>query len=405
MAAKVLHLLSQRPGRTGSGVTLDALARYATRRGWEQRAVVGVPADDPRPAVAELPAGQVLPLPFGEPPLAFPVPGMSDVMPYPSTVFSQMSAARLAAYRRAWRAHLEAVVRRFRPDIVHSHHVWIASSLVKDVAPDTPVVTHCHATGLRQMTLCPHLASEVRAGCRRNDRFVVLHHGHAEQLADVLELPPRRIHGVGAGFMSRFFHAAGRAPAAGRLLYVGKLSAAKGLPWLLDAVERLRPLLPSLEMHVAGSGSGPAADGLTRRMRAMAPAVVLHGALSQPRLGELMRTSAVCVLPSFYEGLPLVLVEAAACGCRLVATRLPGVVEQLAPALGAVLELVPLPRLSGPDTPVVEDLPAFVDALTAALAAAFAKPPPSPESLATVLGTFTWRSVFARVEAVWNELL
>ncbi len=78
---------------------------------------------------------------------------------------------------------------------------------------------------------------------------------------------------------------------------------------------------------------------------------------------------------------------------------------QLAPALGAVLELVPLPRLSGPDTPAAEDSPAFVDALTAALATAFAKPPPSPESLAAVLGTFTWRSVFSRVEAVWKELL
>ena len=37
------------------------------------------------------------------------------------------------------------------------------------------------------------------------------------------------------------------------------------------------------------------------------------------------------VLPSFYEGVPLVLAEAAACGCRLVATALPGVREALAP--------------------------------------------------------------------------
>ena len=56
-----------------------------------------------------------------------------------------------------------------------------------------------------------------------------------------------------------------------------------------------------------------------------------------------MRRSTVCVLPSFYEGLPLVLVEALACGCRLVATDLPGVVDELAPRIGAALELVELP--------------------------------------------------------------
>ena len=76
-----------------------------------------------------------------------------------------------------------------------------------------------------------------------------------------------------------------------------------------------------------------------------------------------MRRSSICVLPSFYEGLPLVLVEAMACGCRLVATDLPGIVEELAPRLGDALELVTLPTMAGVDTPVEAELPAFVDRL------------------------------------------
>ena len=59
----------------------------------------------------------------------------------------------------------------------------------------------------------------------------------------------------------------------------------------------------------------------------------------QPQLAALMGRCHAFVLPSFYEGLPLVLAEARACGCRLVATALSGVVSQLAPPLGEDLLL------------------------------------------------------------------
>ena len=124
----------------------------------------------------------------------------------------------------------------------------------------------------------------------------------------------------------------------------------------------------NLRLHIAGSGAGPEAEALRQRMRALAPAVVLHGQLDQPQLADLMRRCGVCVLPSFYEGVPLVLVEAAACGCRLVSTALPGVVERIAPHLADRLTLVPLPRLKGSDQPVAADLPRFVADLEAALA-------------------------------------
>ena len=45
-APTVLHVLSQRPSLTGSGITLDALVRHSLP-GWQQHAVVGVPAAAP----------------------------------------------------------------------------------------------------------------------------------------------------------------------------------------------------------------------------------------------------------------------------------------------------------------------------------------------------------------------
>jgi alpha-maltose-1-phosphate synthase len=394
--ATVLHILTQRPSLTGSGVTLDALTRHAQAAGWDQHAIVGTPAKDPHPPVGPLPPDRIHPLVFGRAPLSFEVPGMSDVMPYRSTVFSEMTPEQLDAYQAAWREHLAQVIDEVNPALIHAHHIWLVGSMLKDLAPGIPVVSHSHATGLRQMKLCPHLAEQVKSGCARNDRFAVLHNGHAAGLAEALDVPHERIDVVGAGYREELFHTNGASTDRGRrIVYVGKYSRAKGLPWLLDAIERV----PGVELHVAGGGAGVEAEALRARMETMG--VHLHGQLAQPELAELLRGCAVCVLPSFYEGLPLVLVEAAACGCRLVATDLPGVVEELSPHLGAALQLVKTPRLIGPDEPIAEDLHAFVDALTEAIETSLEQPAVEPGALAR----FTWRAVFERVERVWDELL
>jgi len=407
MRRTVLHVLSQRPSLTGSGVTLDALGRHAAHR-WNQHAVVGVPSGEPIEDLPGVDPQRVHPLAFGEPPLDFRVPGMSDVMPYQSTVFSKMTTPQLAAYREGWRRHLGRVLDLARPDVIHAHHIWILGALLKDLAPDIPLVLHCHATGLRQATLCPHLAEEVRRGCARADHFAVLHGDHATDLADALGVAPARIHVVGAGYRDDLFHARGRGRGRDRsagtdLVYIGKYSRSKGLPWLLDALEPLADRHPSVTLHVAGSGAGPEADALRRRMEGLAPRVVLHGHLPQARLADLLRRCHVLALPSLYEGVPLVLAEALACGCRLVATRLPGVESQIAPHLGPWLELVDLPRLQTVDTPEPEDTQAFVARLVQGLDAALGKPPASPQDAA--LAPFTWKAVFARVEAVWREAL
>ena len=97
---------------------------------------------------------------------------MSDVMPYPSTVFSSMSKAQVDGYRQAWRQHLEELLDRTRPQLIHSHHVWLMSATLLCVLEQrrdpTPVVIHSHATGLRQISLCPHLADEVVMTCRES---------------------------------------------------------------------------------------------------------------------------------------------------------------------------------------------------------------------------------------------
>lgn len=401
----VLHILSQRPSLTGSGVTLDALVEQAAGAGWSQHVVVGVPASTPSPGVASLRPERVDPVRFGAPPLDFPVPGMSDVMPYPSTRFSAMTEDQLQRYRAVWASHLSRLVESVRPNVIHAHHIWIVGALLKDLAPEIPVVSHCHATGLRQLELCPHLAPEVRTGCARNDRFAVLHAGHAEALSTALSVSPERIEIVGAGYRSDLFRTGPEEARRERIVYAGKYSRAKGLPWLLEAFERVRGRRPACELHIAGSGAGPEAEMIERRLGEI-DGVVVHGMLDQPRLAGLLRSARLFVLPSFYEGVPLVLVEAAACGCRIVATALPGVIAELAPHLSPHLTTIALPRLEAVDQPVSEDLPAFVDHLEAAILSGLAADPALPDSgTASLEDRFSWNAVFRRIDKIWRQLV
>ena len=367
--------------------------------------VVGVPLGAPSPKVGGLEAELFSPLFFESKALPFPVPGMSDVMPYKSTRFSAMGPEQLALYRKVWAAHLKAVIHRFQPHLIHTHHIWLMSALLKQVAPDIPVITHCHATGFRQMILCPHLKNEVIEGCRRHDHFVVLHSGHARELSRTLKVPKQKVSVVGAGYSEALFHNRLSKPARGpRALFVGKYSAAKGLPWLLDALEILLEKKPSLELHVAGSGSGAEAEALRGRMEGLSPSVVIHGLLEQRALAGLMRSCAVIVLPSLYEGVPLVLIEALACGCRVVATELPGVMEKIHPVMGDYMESIPLPRLESADRPRVEEQPAFVENIVSAMERALVKSENPLDLASRSLEAFSWGSVFERIEKVWRHM-
>jgi len=126
-------------------------------------------------------------------------------------------------------------------------------------------------------------------------------------------------------------------------------------------------------------------------------------------LAAIFRRSHLLILPSFYEGLALVLLEALACGCRLVSTNFPGLEEVLGELPGSYCRLVELPRLKSLDTPFLEDEASFEGRLAAAIQdqiEAVQKEPKMDAALMTpILKEYTWTRVFERVEQVYFRAL
>jgi len=98
---KILHILSQRPDATGSGFFLQNMLRQSAARGHNNYLVCGVPAGD-IPVLDCIDKDRCNFVFFDSPDLHFPIPGMSDVMPYRSSVFSELTEKELLAYENAF---------------------------------------------------------------------------------------------------------------------------------------------------------------------------------------------------------------------------------------------------------------------------------------------------------------
>jgi glycosyltransferase involved in cell wall biosynthesis len=411
---KILHLLSQQPGQTGSGVALLAMVRHGAAAGFRQRTVIGLPGSEPLPDLPPLAPNDVFPVRFDRPPVAFAIPGMSDIMPYPSTRFSAFTAEMLESYLQAFTAALADATADFQPDVIQSNHLWLLTALARVLFPDTPLCAYSHGTELRQLQNAAMLAPFVVPACSAVDRAFALHLDNRERIAAAYGIPEARIRVVGAGFREDLFNGdPACAPAGDReeliVVYAGKISAPKGVPWLVEAMRRIRPPAGKrVKLLLAGSAGGAGAD-VIRRQAADLENVVFLGALPQEQLARVLQTADVFVLPSFFEGLPLVVIESLACGCRVVTSDLPGLDSWMPEGLCAegLVERVPLPRLIGPDTPQTEDLPAFVERLAEALNRQLARSlecgrPSDPHGR---LEPLTWAGVFERMQSSWRELI
>lgn len=424
---RVLHTLSQRPQQTGSGITLDELIHHGNKALYNQEVIVGVPANGPYPNVGGLPPSAIHQVKFGEQPLNFPVPGMSDVMPYESSRWSSLTKEQLTTYKTRWCEVLTSTVNKFRPSLIHTNHIWLLSSLLKELFPQIPVVAHCHATGLRQMELCPHLKEDVIKGCRAINAFAVLHSEHRDKLSKICNIDPSKIHIVGAGFNPGIFKVTegtgsknldplttteARVQCENSIInvaYAGKYSLSKGLSSLLDAIELINRNKLKIVLHVAGSGSGSEAVSLKQRMVKMTNQVIMYGQVDQVGLSAIFNRCSLIALTSFYEGLPLVLIEALSCGCQIVSTKLPGVVNELVPWVGDYISLVDLPPMTTIDKPLQDGLKGFAEDIADTLIKTSEKSSPKENNklkkdVKTALDRFTWDGVFRRVEEIWTKV-
>lgn len=134
--------------------------------------------------------------------------------------------------------------------------------------------------------------------------------------------PPRR-----DGTGSFVFHPEKRDTDSSYVLSVGRLNHGKGYADLIEATGRLAARASVPDLFIAGKGPLEASLKAQAREAGIGDAVTFLGFRPQEELVSLYRDASVFVLPSRYEGLPTVLLEAMACGCPVLATQVGGASE------------------------------------------------------------------------------
>lgn len=413
---KILSITAQKPHSTGSGTYMTELVRAFARMGHSQAVVCGIFPDD----IVDFPDGvSCYPVFFSENKadllaapckaaqakfrtLPFPVVGMSDIMPYTSTRYRDLTAEMISQFETSFIDAAGRAIADLDPDLIICHHLFLLTALVRKHFPDRRIVGISHGTDLRQMINCDNLRDIVRPYIKELNAALALHAEQRIQIIDIFGMDESRVSVIGSGYNNKLFNTEGRTDRSHgdplRIAYAGKISRPKGVPEMLAALERLAADsdVPAFELTMAG---GCQDEVMQEKLTALPVWAEWLGQIPQTALADLLRRTDIFILPSYFEGLPLVLIEAMSAGAVPVSTDLPGIKSWIDKNVGGSNAVfVPMPQMKSIDEPTDAGRKAFIDDLAAALRSLISSfssgdlPGPLPDTSA-----ITWDGLAARL--------
>ncbi|CAA9488616.1 MAG: hypothetical protein AVDCRST_MAG38-2489, partial [uncultured Solirubrobacteraceae bacterium] len=222
---------------------------------------------------------------------------------------------------------IASLIDRHEPRAVHTHHfAGLASGVAAATLKRVPRVVHTeHA--YQYLDERPALRRPLRWMSRFVDAFVLVGASMRGYYVEGVGVAAERVSVIVNGVdTARYREAADRAAArraaglpAGTLIgSAGRFATVKNFPMLLDAVALVRRTRPDVRLVLAGDGADRPA--LEEQARALGYGDAVHFLGWRSDTADVLRCLDVFALTSWTEGLPLVILEAMACGVPVVST-------------------------------------------------------------------------------------
>lgn len=358
---KILHVLAQLPSRTGSGVYYSNMIEGFKVYNYEQKAIFGYQDEF---AWDILDDKDQYPVVFKSEELPFPIVGMSDVMPYENTLYSSMTEEMVNIWKEAFRKRLEKVKKEFNPDVIFAHHLWILTSLVREVFPDTKIVGLCHNTDLRQAKMNPHIKDKYVDKIHELDSIFSASEKQKDEIVEVYGIDRDKIIAVGGGFNQDVFYPLKEKEYDEkiRLVFCAKIDPSKGIYELIEVYKSLG--LGDVTLDIIGNPNEENKKKIEQYIKEDS-SISLYNVRDQVALGDELRKKDIFLMPSYYEGLGLMAIESLACGLYVVTTEIEALMTLLGKEIkeSGIIKYIRLPRIYDTDKPFREDLPQFKEDL------------------------------------------
>ncbi|WP_150263023.1 glycosyltransferase family 4 protein [Parvimonas micra] len=365
---KILHLISQYPSKTGSGIYLTEVYKNFKSMNFTQKVLCAMNEDD----IIKVNFDDYEIIKFKSKDLSFPVVGMSDVMPYESFLFSNLVNEKLEEYIKVFTNKITKIVNEFNPDIIFTNHLYIMSSIVASLNSSCKVFAFCHGTDLRQLYKNNIHKKLICKNIPKVDGIFCLSEKQKEEIIEVFEYNKDKVYVIGGGYDLEFYYKGEdkiyNKNSKLKLIYAGKFSRAKGVIYLLKAFEKVKDKY-NIELILAGSGTGEEYDEIISYSQKMSDKVKLYGYMDMQEIADLFRSCDIFVMPSFYEGLSLVTIEAMACDLKVVMNELENFMDFVGDDIinSKNIEFVKMPKLFDADKVVKEEVNDYIQRLSLAL--------------------------------------
>ena len=362
---RVLHVLAQLPAKTGSGVYFTNVIEGLESFNHKQAALYGTSPEHNFNIL-----DTVYEVEFEGKDLDFPIVGMSDIMPYNNTLYKDMTEEMVNSWENAFREKLLKAKEEFNPDVIITHHLWMLSSIVCEIFNDRKILGVCHNTDIRQAEKNPVMKEKYVLNLGKLDKILALSSGQIDEIAKVFNCPKENIINIGAGYNEKVFFPLKEYPKKDKveIIYAGKFDESKGFFELIKAFRILETKVDNIEIELIGNLKEQDRDRI-ESLVGDSKNINIYNAMDQVHLGEIMREKDIFILPSYFEGLGLIAVEALGSGLRVVATEIEGLIEFLGNKINNsdIIEYIAMPTIYDTDKAVEEEKPAFIERIVEAL--------------------------------------
>jgi glycosyltransferase involved in cell wall biosynthesis len=228
-----------------------------------------------------------------------------------------------------------AALREFRPHLVHAHFAREATAKAREIAAelDCPFTFTAHGYDVYRSPPEDFGARAAAAGA-----IVTVSQANAQYIQAIFGVSATRLSVIPCGIDTESFRPApGPKPVPPRIVCVARLVEVKNHDLLLRACAVLKDRGHPFRCVLVGDGAERAKLEARRDELHLQDVVEMAGAATQGAVLERWREAAIGVLTSSSEGMPVALMEAAACGVPVVATAVGGVPELVEHGLTGLL--------------------------------------------------------------------